>query len=575
MQKAKNLYLLTIVAYLAFSCAQQGVPTGGEKDTEPPQLLAANPPNRQIHFKGNEVILTFNEYIQLNNPREQIVIVPPLDRKKLEVTAKKNRVYIRFNQSLQDSTTYTLNFREAIQDITERNPARNLKLAFSTGPVIDTLLIKGTVHHLLTDAPAENYTVALAPLSDTLDIFKHKPMYFTYTDKAGNFQLDNLKKGSYIIYAFADQNKNLTIDSQSEPFGFRATPVALTNENLEQHLLVYKLDMRPLKLVSARPVGNQFIIRFNKGYNTLQLQTADSSRTIYYTNPEPTAISIYNTWNIADSLGVRVICLDSISNKIDTTLYVKFSAQRLSPDKFTINIEHVIYYTANKTLLAKLRFSKPVVHLNPDSICIYADSAQVIHFNKDDFTWNNTRTEATIYKALQYPLRFEKKSLERRNLKSQTKTETPEKTKPDYTTLYNHLILKRNAFISAEKDTLNTSTQAIKELKPEDVGILLYETETTHPVVAELYNKNKIVIKSQGNKGRFTNILRDTYRLRAYIDTNHNGTWDWGNYYQKQEPEPVWHYYDKDTRDIPIKANWEIGPLWIRPVNHVYKPAKP
>jgi hypothetical protein len=222
-----------------------------------------------------------------------------------------------------------------------------------------------------------------------------------------------------------------------------------------------------------------------------------------------------------------------------------------------------------------LRFSKPVVHLNPDSICIYADSAQVIHFSKDDFTWNNTRTEATIYKALQYPLRFEKKSPERRNLKSQTKTETPEKTKPDYTTLYNHLILKRNAFLSAEKDTLNTSTQAIKELKPEDVGILLYETETTHPVVAELYNKNKIVIKSQGNKGRFTNILRDTYRLRAYIDTNHNGTWDWGNYYQKQEPEPVWHYYDKDTRDIPIKANWEIGPLWIRPVNHVYKPAKP
>ena len=58
-----------------------------------------------------------------------------------EFTLKKNTFKITFDEFFKDSTTYTLNFRESIQDITEGNPTKDNKFTFSTGDYIDSLSI--------------------------------------------------------------------------------------------------------------------------------------------------------------------------------------------------------------------------------------------------------------------------------------------------------------------------------------------------------------------------------------------------------------------------------------------------
>ena len=132
---------------------------------------------------------------------------------------KKNQVILTLDEDLKDNTTYLINFREAVQDITEKNPAQRLKLAFSTGTYIDSLAIEGTIYDPLKNKESKDATVCLYE-SDTFNIFKHRPTYFTKSDDKGRFKLENLKPGTYFIYTIEDKNKNLVADSKTESYGF-------------------------------------------------------------------------------------------------------------------------------------------------------------------------------------------------------------------------------------------------------------------------------------------------------------------------------------------------------------------
>ncbi|MCX7636424.1 MAG: Ig-like domain-containing domain [Cyclobacteriaceae bacterium] len=546
-----------IVAMLTLSCAQQSVPTGGEKDAEGPKLIASEPTNRQTHYKKEEIILWFDEFIQLNNPREQIIIVPAVDKKNIEVTARKNKVIVRFKEPLKDSTTYTVNFRESIQDITERNVATNLKLAFSTGPVIDTLEVKGVITQLMTGEPEPNCTVALLPFSDTVDIFKYKPEYFTLTEKDGSYEISNVRPGNYLIYAFQDRNKNLIIDSRTEMFGFRSSTLNLSNINFTIDLSLIKLDMRPLKFVSARPIAQQFIIRLNKGLEQFHVKPLDSTKAIYFDTPEPGLIRIYNTFTNQDSVAIQCNFRDSIQNIIDTLIYARFLKQNSIFEKFSIQGDEILYNSKLQIITGNFRFTKPVEKINSDSIYISTDSVNKIHVTEKNLLWNLTRTECKLTLKTPEPLNFDKPNI-RRTLGTGPKEKA-----------INQLILKKGAFISVEKDSSHESIFRINELKENERAVLLYQINSDKRSITELYQKDKTLMRGHEEKGKFEYINPGEYRLRVIIDNNRNGKWDWGNFYQLTEPEPVYHYEEKGKKDIPLKANWEVGPLLISIPNNV------
>lgn len=565
-QRLNNFIYLTL---FLFSCAQQSVPTGGEKDTEPPTLVQSIPPNRHTNFAGNQITLIFNEPVQLNNPREQIIVTPEIDQKKTEVTVRKNKVIMRFNQALKDSTTYTINFRESVQDITERNAATNLRLAFSTGPIIDTLRVRGSIFRLLNDEPEPNCLVALAPATDTFDIFRHKPEYFTLTDKQGNYALENLKAGSYLIYAFQDVNRNLIVDSKSEMFGYRIKPLLLDQENKTIDLPLLRLDMRPLKLASARPLGNQFIIRLNKGLLNKTIHAPDTIGKLFYDEPENGVIRIYNTFNHSDSIALHCHFADSAGNKIDTVLYAKFLQKGLRSEKFNATIEQATYY--NMKVNITVVFNKPIYMVNSDSSFIPIDSLTTIRLKQEDFIFNENRTKCELTIQLTKPLNFDIKTGTTITPVSRTERLKSLNNPTNSRKLYNYIVFEKGTFISAEKDTMSTLTSRITEIKPEEKATLLYEVQTDHQAITELYQKDKKVALSEQKKGKFTLINPGEYRLRSYIDVNGNGQWDWGNFYQRTEPEPVLHYEDNKIKNIPLKANWEVGPLLIKPRQNVEK----
>jgi len=67
--------------------------------------------------------LIFDEFIQLNDPYNQIVVSPPLSKRPKVKVEKYRRLRISFDEEedLHPNTTYTIYFGEAIKDFTEGN----------------------------------------------------------------------------------------------------------------------------------------------------------------------------------------------------------------------------------------------------------------------------------------------------------------------------------------------------------------------------------------------------------------------------------------------------------------------
>ena len=55
-------------------CANVVTPSGGPKDTIPPVVLQSVPENQSTNFQDKEIHITFDEYVTLNNPTNNIII---------------------------------------------------------------------------------------------------------------------------------------------------------------------------------------------------------------------------------------------------------------------------------------------------------------------------------------------------------------------------------------------------------------------------------------------------------------------------------------------------------------------
>jgi uncharacterized protein (DUF2141 family) len=555
-----NYIAILTIGFLTTQCAKQTAPTGGPKDEEPPALVKSTPPNQQVNFKEKQIELLFDEPVQLNNPREQLIITPSIGAlgKDYEIVAKKNKVILTFKSKLADSTTYSINFRESIADLNEKNTTP-LKVAISTGTYIDSLSIKGNVIDVLTSELVKNYTVAVVPQSDTFDIFKHNALFFTYVDKEGNYAIENLKEGSYILYAFDDKNKNLRVDSRSEAYGFLAETIQLNKSAENKTLNTFKLDAGIMKLISARPMFGAYNIKTSKSIVTFTLEPTDKNQLIIAQQDKDLSnIKVYNTLQNIDSLLTKFSASDSLENKIDTVLYIKFSkTENTNKDKFQISAEELNYITETKTLTATLNFSKPVINAISDSLYINVDSVTKINFLEKDLQWNYNRTRVAIKKIIE---ELAKTAQPRTSKTARVEQKATDEKK------YKKLILSKGAFISVELDTIQKTEIDIKFIKPEDVGIISYNISTKENFIVQLLTKdNKIIAENKNiSESKFLNIPPGTYFLRLIIDKNNNGKWDPGNFKTRKEPEEILFYKNsKDQLEINIKANWEVGPLLI------------
>jgi hypothetical protein len=557
-----------IYGLFVLGCARQTTPTGGPKDTIPPILnkLQSNPIDGQTNFKSQQIELVFNETVILNNPKDQIIITPDI-RKEYEITAKKNRVIITLKSELEDTTTYAFNFREAIQDITEKNSPPELKLAFSTGTYIDSLSFSGNVFDPLTSKEAKDLTVAIYQ-QDTFNIFEHKPVYFSKSNAKGIYTIANLKPGSYRIYAFDDKNKNLLVDSKSELYGFLGDIKKLTTKMKSITIPVIRLDARPLKLTAARPTGTFFNIKTSKNLRTYQI-TSPETKDIYSSFGEDNGnIRIYNTLVDKDSIPIHLVAQDSINNTIDTTLYLKFSDRVVRPESFKTTPSTFQVSAHKGTLSGKLQFTKPILQINYDSIFYRVDSLTVIPIQPRDLTIDSIHNTINIKKTFDKTLLSKKKQTAPQPAAEDRLATKQKVLRPLTKNVPNQLYIAPATFISIERDSSARVAQTIEPSTLETTGVIHVQIQTNEPnYIIQLLTKDNSILQQKVNtaSASFEDLPPADYQLRLVIDHDHNQNWTPGNYLKNQEPEPVVFYRnEKGALPINLKANWELGPLLIK-----------
>ncbi len=173
-----------------------------------------------LNFKGGSIRFEFDEFVQLRDVQNQLIVTPLL-KKNPKVTVHKKRVTIEMEDSLlEPNTTYAVSMGSAIQDVRESNPYKNLSFTFSTGSYFDSLSLRGSVVEANTGRPDTSGMVVLykASLPDSA-FFKEKPLYIQKIE-GGAFFFKNLPDKEFSVYVLNDQNSNLRYDQTNEKIAF-------------------------------------------------------------------------------------------------------------------------------------------------------------------------------------------------------------------------------------------------------------------------------------------------------------------------------------------------------------------
>jgi hypothetical protein len=248
------------------SCAEIRPLTGGPRDKEAPRLDSSqySTPNYHTNFQEKEIILTFNEWVILNDPTNQLIISPPF-KNKPDLKLKYKSVILQFKEELLPNTTYTVQFGEAVRDYTENNPAQNLRFIFSTGDQLDSLSLDGQIVDANTAGPMDKVWVMLYDQFDDSIPYKERPLYISKTNAQGYFKFENIRSDSFKVFALKDNNSNFKFDQKTEAIAFYPDPIFLsqsTQGSLKMRMFIEE-DLPYIS--SAKTLNkNQLKIAFNR-----------------------------------------------------------------------------------------------------------------------------------------------------------------------------------------------------------------------------------------------------------------------------------------------------------------------
>jgi len=550
-----SLYLIYFVIALVFvSCAKIGTPTGGAYDREAPKQRGANPKNNSTNFKSNGFEIEFDEYIELSNTSEELIISPPL-KNKPTIKAHLKKLKVNWTDTLAENTTYIFDFGSSIIDFTEGNKVSNFIYSFSTGNHIDTMEYKGRVKQAYTLNNVKGKYVMLYKSEDRDIIRKEKPNYLTRTDSLGRFTFKNIAEGNYQIIMLDDKNQNLLYDLPTEGLAFSNTRVSATNYTKPKQDTINQVPIAPKpeqidnifyffepkdttinlsssKLISAHHLqlifSNPTTDSLNLKFSFPPIKTEDSTQVFIQYNSNKDTLDIWSMEHRFDTLKLDI---KDLSLKETIELYYIKPRREIIKDTFSFILpkQPLAYFSE---FLLELPFP------------IHKDSA---HFKALSIRDNDTlEIEFSPYPLsplfVKIDHRFEQGSTQR--------------IKIEQGVVRNRLSQVNDSIsfdltIDKESDYGNFYLTIEDSLFEGNNYILILEDLKQNPL--------KTLFASNKEKVKFSNLKEGNYKIRLIIDANNNKKWDYGNYDQSILPEKIIYY----NKPINIRKNWDVEETWI------------
>jgi uncharacterized protein (DUF2141 family) len=514
-----------------------------------------------VNFTGRRIEITFNEYIQLDNISANLLMSPPQQRPP-DVKARGKRVLIQFTDSLRDSTTYTIDFGDAICDYTEKNPIHGYCFGFSTGPTIDTLETTGVVLDAENLKPRKGIIVGIHDdLSDTA-FTKHPFLRIARTDSMGLYRIANMHAGTYRLYAVDDVSRDNRL-TPGESVAFAEQTITVTapdtaaTDSLPAHrdtLYLFMPQQQRLYLQrTTRDEQHRIRIAFSTG--------PDSLPTI-----RPLIDSLnYNTYFSRNNDTVTLWLLDSASIQPDS-LFFEVHYRR------TDSLFHLEW--ATDTVLARWRAPRLSAKAQEAQERNRRNRRLGIKTNasKNFELYDTLRLTAATPLAL---IREEAMHLYERKEKDTVDHPVPFTIAPHDTLPLQllfvaklepgkkyELCLDSAALTDVYGITHVAGSYSLTLKTPEDYSTIRVTIEPFDPSMRiQVLNGREQVLQEQSAQpdGALFRYLRpDAYYLRMYKDVNGDGKWTTGSWDDKRQPEKV---YVNPTK-IQTKSNWDFEETW-------------
>ncbi|HOG18869.1 MAG TPA: Ig-like domain-containing protein [Salinivirgaceae bacterium] len=570
--------LLVVITLLLAGCAKEMMPPGGPKDTYAPEVKKANPKSNSLHFDSKKISITFNEFLSLRDASQKVTISPPLN-KKPEVRLKGKTVIVELNDTLRPNTTYNINFRDAIRDYTEGNIKDNFQYVFSTGSEIDTIFISGIVKDAATGLPVENVQVGLySNIYDSV-VAKEKPLYYSITNKAGEFTINNIKEGEYKIFALSDIANDMLYKLPNEKVAFideTIKPKTYTDITYDT-LKVFKeistesgdtifADTIIQKSIIASTVEEIRLNLFEPDYQKQFIKTSSRPRRNLVNivlNREPYCETTLKTFNDTDFIQVH-------SQRTDSLLFVVPNLEITLSDTLKAVVEYCFLDS-----LENLTMQKDTVTLTVEKNKIF-DNDTIVAFTSN-IVGNALDKGKKLVLNYNHPI----DSIDSEKIKLFTVEDTVKEAVSFSTTLdtTKSLLTVDCQFVQGTNYEMIFDTLAISDIYKQyshprnlkfripdesEYGVLAINIvgEIKSNSVIELYDNSKNVVWQSFYPTTQTITINDLkpgkYTLRLFVDSNGNKKWDTGDYYKKLLPELVLTY----SKDITIRANWDTEITW-------------
>lgn len=578
MKRIYYLLFLLVSGWTLWSCANKAQgPTGGPKDETPPRVMRSIPENGAVNHTKKQIQIVFDENVTVEKVSENVIISPP-QAKQPAIKTNLKVLTVTFEEELLDSTTYTIDFGNAIVDLNEKNPLKSYRFAFSTGTEIDTLQIAGKLINAENLNPVSGVIVGIYNEQDD-SVFSKKPfLRIGKTDETGSFTIGNIKPGNYKLFGLGDTNRDYKFQP-GESLAFHDSIVVPTVEITEKRdtvwleteeidtikitrtskllpedllLRYFKEDKKRQYLVkSERASKYNFSLIFNapqtdipriepinfEWANKHLVQKSNKLDSLTYWLTDSTVWNVDTLmmavhYQITDSVFQMVNQTDTLSLAQRGSRTPQRGRQEQANGIEQLSFSHNISGTFDLYNPVYIRFKEPLASIDTAGIDLSLRVDTLLKPLK--VNWQQADSSKMVY-TISHKWESEKTY----ELKIDSST---------FTSIYGN------------KSDIYTGVFKIRSLD-EYSAVRMNLAEYDSLVVFQILDTKDVVLatKPATPKGTLFEYLKPgDYYVRMFIDRNQNGKWDTGNLSTRTQPEEVYYYNKKLT----LMKNWEFEEIW-------------
>lgn len=606
--RAARLWLNAVVITLFFAaftirCATiNNNLTGGPKDTLPPVIISMLPDNFATEYptigKNRNIIVEFNEFVQLKDQQKEFYTSPQMKKKPL-VSVRGRGIMIQIRDTLLENQTYALNFGSSLRDNNEGNPLHAMRYVFSTGKEIDSMICSGyTADSYKADSVSKSYiwffpadSVEHNPDYDST-LFKYKPAAIARAETNGIFIAQNLKPINYRVYAIEDTNDNQLYEPSIDQVGFleeSCNPAELPDfaiwyDSIRQYptadpqlyirMFTDKAFKRQVLTESSRPNQHQALLYFGAPHpdvRAIEFDSIPADRVIY--DAQTIGRDTVALWfdmpaaELPDTIRGRITYFkhDSINELKETTENLKLSWRYIETKEEQKEREKQ-ERAREKAEAAGEEYKEPEKP-NPFGYKlslsgeINPEKGLSIDFDYPLVKFDSTAVELSIVDAegnnpKRVPIHFHRDTANMRRWHIDAKWEEASAYK---------LYIPKGTFTDVagqQNDSLGGSYTTLDPEKHALVKIKLKPRLKEATYIVQMLNGSGSLQQEKPSKGGwvvFNYVPAGEIKFRVIEDMNGNGKWDTGNVVERRQPERAEYYINAEGEEtFSTKVNWEM-----------------